>query len=403
MSLPSPLTPSETAPIESGPRVAPDQGLQLRVVDGPDYGMSCPLRGATVVGTSPQSSLVLTDSTVSRRHVLLLPGTQGIEVQDLDSKNGVFQGGARLMHGHVGVGAEIVVGRTVLRVDGPDVSEKPARLEARTALHGNSSATRQLRTDIARAGRHGGHVVVEGERGTGRARVARAIHEQAGSEEDSFVMMSASAIDRGGVMSRIEGVRGSVLLVDAGQLSPAGRRALLDELETGRLSVRLLVSTERFDEVFSGDRVSEELGRLLGAVRVRVPPLRERASDLPALVAMMLGELDHPELRIGPEELGAMQAHAWPGNLRELKTHLVGLIEKARMADREPNNRRNTSIVGADLPYKEAKARMIQGFERQYAQSLLERTGGNVSKAARLAGIDRVYLHRLIKKYGLET
>ena len=151
---------------------------------------------------------------------------------------------------------------------------------------------------------------------------------------------------------------------------------------------------------------SEELAKRLGAVRVRVPPLRERASDLPALIAMMLAELDHPELHIGPEELGAMQAHAWPGNLRELKTHLVK-PDRGRSVVRRPRSRfarRNTdAIVGAELPYKEAKARMIQGFERQYAQSLLERTGGNVSKAARLAGIDRVYLHRLIKKYGLDT
>lgn len=398
-----PQAPNETDLIKAAEEEAEENdALQLRVVDGPDYGLTLALNEIVVVGSAPEADLVLNDPTVSRRHAELTPGPLGVEIRDLESKNGIYQSGVRIVHGHLTLGAEIVIGRTLLRIDGPDVVSGPTRMESRSALHGNSSATRRLRAEIARAGRVRLPALIEGERGTGRVRVARAIHEASIHKGDSFVVLPASSIDHAGVGSRIGQLRGTVLLAEIDQLSDEGRKALVAELEEDRIAARLLVSTTSAERAFSRDRVSEELGRRLSRVLVRVPPLRERASDLPSLVTVMLAELGHPHLRLGPEDLGQMQAHSWPENLRELKTFLIRLIERERTADRSPPPRKGTeTIVGADLPYKEARARMIQAFEREYAQALLERTAGNVSRAARIAGIDRVYLHRLIKKYGI--
>ncbi len=100
---------------------------------------------------------------------------------------------------------------------------------------------------------------------------------------------------------------------------------------------------------------------------------------------------------------------AWPDNVRELRA----VIERAVLLDRpslSPGAAPGApaalppgadAVVGADLPYKQARSQMIEAFEREYVRSLLAKHDGNVSRAARAAGIDRVYLHRLIKKYEL--
>ena len=215
-------TPPDTDLIKAADEEAVANALQLRVVDGPDYGLTCALEDVVVIGSGTDADVVLKDPTVSRRHAELTLGPLGVEIRDLESKNGIYQGGVRLVHGHLALGSEIVIGRTVIRVDGPDVMAGPTRGESRSALHGNSGATRKLRAEIARAGRVRLPAVIEGERGTGRVRVARAIHEASIDRGESFVVLPASSIDHAGVGSRIGQLRGTVLLAEIELLSARG-------------------------------------------------------------------------------------------------------------------------------------------------------------------------------------
>ena len=137
-------------------------------------------------------------------------------------------------------------------------------------------------------------------------------------------------------------------------------------------------------------------------VRVRVPPLRERASDLPMLIEDILHELGRPGFELGPADLGRLQAYAWPDNVRELRAVIERAVSLESLQGTPTSGSAGASdVVGGDLPYKQARSQMIEAFEREYVRGLLAKHDGNISKAARVAGIDRVYLHRLIKKYEL--
>jgi DNA-binding NtrC family response regulator len=110
---------------------------------------------------------------------------------------------------------------------------------------------------------------------------------------------------------------------------------------------------------------------------------------------------------MGPQTLARMVAHDWPGNVRELRN----VVERAvSLCGGDPEipaellalpDESRPAGSGSGLPFKEAKDRLIESFEREYLEGLLARCSGNVSRAAREAGIDRVYLHRLLKRYAL--
>ena len=139
-------------------------------------------------------------------------------------------------------------------------------------------------------------------------------------------------------------------------------------------------------------------------VRVRIPALRERKEDIPFLVEQFLAGSD---VRVAPSTLALLQEYDWPGNVRELKNVLSngvaltppgGVLEPERLglSITQPAN-----DPGADS-YHEAKARLIETWERAYVRRVLDTTGGNVSHAARNCGLGRAYLHRLIKRYRLD-
>jgi DNA-binding NtrC family response regulator len=188
---------------------------------------------------------------------------------------------------------------------------------------------------------------------------------------------------------------------------------------TGYVSsdVRVVAATNRdlSAEVRAG-RFREDLYHRLGVVRVTLLPLRERRDDIPRLVQLFLaraaGRREPPT--VTEDTLALLKGHEWPGNVRELRNVLeraLSLSPSARVLDAhtfgldEPSYRADVSGPPIDLssPFKEAKERLIQAWEREYVSALLDRAGGNVSLAARTSGLDRVYLHRLMKKHGLAS
>jgi len=140
----------------------------------------------------------------------------------------------------------------------------------------------------------------------------------------------------------------------------------------------------------------------LGATRIELPPLRDRLEDLPRLVEALSEELGYPGVRLSTTDLAALRAQAMPGNVRELRRTL----EQTLMHAYAP--RVSDAIVPAvddsalgRMPFKDAKEKIVDAFERHYVEQLLDRADGNVSRAADMAGLDRSYLTRLAKKHGL--
>jgi DNA-binding NtrC family response regulator len=187
-----------------------------------------------------------------------------------------------------------------------------------------------------------------------------------------------------------------------------------------RVDVRVVAGTHRdLEEMVEAGTFRADLYYRLAVVRVALPPLRARLEDLPMLIAKFLreGGLAEPGPIAGPN-LELLTGHAWPGNVRELRNVLQRAIACAggtavRFADlpihlgRPRTSRREAPpagpVVDLDVPFSEAKDRVVDAFERAYLDALLQATEGNVAEAARRSGLNRRHLYDLLKKHGLRA
>jgi len=228
--------------------------------------------------------------------------------------------------------------------------------------------------------------------------------------------------DRAGAFEEADG--GTVFLDEVGELpidmQPKLLRALasreirrVGESRVRKVDIRVIAATNRrLEREVNSGRFREDLYYRLSVVTIRVPPLRERKEDIPALVQCFLNELnavDQPQL-FSSDMLEAMMRYDWPGNVRELKNQVERRIVLGNEAsfitvddDTEEAEQPAGPAAGPDIemPFKEAKDAIVARFERDYLVALLEWSGGNVSRAARKANLDRMYLHRLLQRHGL--
>jgi transcriptional regulator with GAF, ATPase, and Fis domain len=292
-------------------------------------------------------------------------------------------------------------------------------------------------------------VLVRGESGTGKELVARALHAGSRRRERPFVAVNCAALPdtlleselfghvRGAFTGAVrdnpgwfERARGGTLFLDeVGELAPALQAKLLRVLETGELSpvggsrtvttdVRLLAATNQdLETLVREGRVRSDFLYRLKVLEVEVPPLRERRSDLPALVAHLLAELGErhrrPGRRLSAAAAAALARHDFPGNVRELKNALErGLlvapgevIEPEHLPEsvRGGGGSRPAAGPPLDVGFREAKQRAIDDFEREFLARCLARTGGNISAAARLAGIDYKNFYTKLGRLGLDA
>jgi DNA-binding NtrC family response regulator len=149
-------------------------------------------------------------------------------------------------------------------------------------------------------------------------------------------------------------------------------------------------------------------------IHVRLPPLSQRPEDIPLLVSHFLSQAGAEDVSVSFETMGRLQLHPWPGNVRELKNYVeraVLLSERGRLETQHLSNRgmiENESSgdgvsVHTQLPFKDAKARLIDSFERRYWTERLAAASGNISEAARQGGIHRKSLEYLLKKLDLRS
>ncbi len=386
----------------------------LRVIDGPDRGATVRLSDASVlVGAATDADLVLKDAGVSRRHLELAVVQGGVRVVDLGSKNGTRLLGARLSVAVVGVGAELVLGQTTLRVD-----DEEAQADAVEATRFGALSTRS--TDMARAfgmlGRAASTdvpVLLEGEAGTGKGGLARMLHASSPRAGRAFVEIDVESAgagiagvlfglgDQAGALERAHG--GTLFIDEIGALPPEVQPLLARAVHSGvvvrpgdrarRVNVRVVTATVKdADGQVKAGRLRAELRDVLAVVRVRVPPLRERVADIPELARALLAEHGRRDA-LDAETLARLGRHRWPLNLRELRAVLGRAV--AASGD-------GPLAVALDAPAPSASLRdQRANAERDALVELLERNGGNVSAAARDAGYDWRHLHRLLKKHGL--
>jgi DNA-binding NtrC family response regulator len=189
----------------------------------------------------------------------------------------------------------------------------------------------------------------------------------------------------------------------------------IGETHSRKVDVRVIAATNRrLDREVNHGRFREDLYFRLSVVTLRVPPLRERLDDVPLLVEVLLEGMkagDKASL-FTPEVVADIQRYEWPGNVRELKNY----VERAVVLDRAaPTSERahgeswlppepgTAAAPNLDVPFTAAKEEVVADFERRYLTALLKWAGGNISRAARRAGMDRMYLHRLLQRHGMQS
>jgi two-component system nitrogen regulation response regulator GlnG len=289
-------------------------------------------------------------------------------------------------------------------------------------------------------------VLIEGETGTGKELCAEAIHKASTRARGPFVVCDLAGVPRtlieselfghvkgaftGAAADRVgafeSGHRGTVFLDEIGELEADFQPRLLRALENHtvrrvgsaiyrNVDVRIIAATNRDlgQEVESGG-FRTDLFHRLSVVRVRLPALRERKEDIPFLANHFIHKLA-PDSGSRVESITdagmeKLMAYHWPGNVRELKNVLRrGVALQSDGGTLEPESLGLAVTAGGASPstpaaadtYHEAKAQLIETWERSYVRKLLDEHGGNVSRAARKCGLGRAYLHRLIRKYQL--
>ncbi|MFO0686268.1 MAG: sigma 54-interacting transcriptional regulator [Sandaracinus sp.] len=431
--------PQSTEPSRDVPGV-PVRSLRVEVVDGPDRGSSALSRAETLtIGTAEGNDLVLTDRTVSRFHLELARGEDGVEVRDLGSTNGTGFEGARLSRAWVPPGAVLALGHTRVRVD--DDARVTVELHEDGSfggLVGRTAVMRRLMARVRKAAASDVAVLVVGESGTGKELVARALHEESARHAGPLVTVDCGALAPALVASELFGHergaftgadaqhvgaferahRGTLFLDEIGELSAELQPVLLGALERGRfrrvggrkdveVDVRVVAATHRDlrGEVNAGS-FRLDLYYRLAVVTLLVPPLRERAEDVPVLVEHFLREAGHEgpvTSAFAPDAMASLAAHRWPGNVRELRNVVEATLAMGEPPVFETGARVSPGQPSATASYQDARREVLDAFEREFVRALLARTKGNVSAAAREARMDRTYLIKLIARHGLKA
>jgi DNA-binding NtrC family response regulator len=385
---------------------------------------------------------VLSDKTVSRRHMSAELAGDEVIVRDNESTNGTFIQGSRFKEITIGFGAEVKLGRTVIKFlpDEEVVEPEPSAEESFGHLLGSDTKMRQMFKLLQDVAATDATVLIEGETGTGKELIAEEIHNHSLRRNGPFVVFDCGAVpreliesalfghvkgsftgaitDRRGAFAEANG--GTIFLDEIGEMALDLQPSLLRALDKRavrkvgsntyeKIDVRVVAATNRdLRSEVAKKAFREDLYYRLAVIRVSVPPLRERGTDIPLLVSHFIQQFssDRP-LQASPDDLARIQRHSWPGNVRELRN----TIERACLLSRGDSLNVDDALleesapalgIRTDLPFKEAKGQLVEMFEREYIEDLMRRHKMNLSAAAREAQIDRKHLRELIRKYGLD-
>ncbi len=420
----------QTLPVEAV-SVPPIRRLRLFGKNGELIGDLSRPRAS--IGQLPSNDVVLADRSVSRFHCEILLDQGQARVRDLESRNGTWLDGTRVVEAFLRDGAELRLGRTSLRTSMGD-ERFDQQLSSRTELGplvGQSPAMRAAFAMLEQAAPSSTTVLIEGETGTGKEGAAEAIHLLSPRRDRPLIVVDCAAIPANLIESELfghakgsftgaagartgafeEADGGTIFLDEIGELPLELQPKLLRALErreirrvgsntVTRVDVRVVAATHRdLRAAVNHGTFRSDLYFRLSVVRITLPPLRDRLEDIPILTERILARMAAPpevaaELRRTEFVAGLLHA-SWPGNVRELRNFLERCVVFQRpLPLEEPSG-------APPATFREARRRAIDEFERRFVEQLLRRHEGKVVAAAQDSGIGRAYLYRLLRKHNL--
>lgn len=314
-----------------------------------------------------------------------------------------------------------------------------------------SKSMQQICKTVGIVAQSRGTVLIQGETGTGKELIARAIHYQGQSVDAPFVTIDCGALpetllgselfghvkgaftgatsDKTGLFETADG--GTVFLDEVGHSAPAIQARLLRVLQEGeikrvgdtdvrKVNVRVVAASRlNLEELTGSGEMREDLFFRLNVIRIDVPPLRERKEDIPLLAEHFIELYAAREKKavsgLSQGALGLLMDYHWPGNVRELENAIerAVILETGRVIGPSglPENIRAEAGLAAEMlsdrddqkRYENARKSALEAFDRRFLADALERAQGNVTKAAEAIGLDRRNLHRKLQKYGIDA
>jgi DNA-binding NtrC family response regulator len=310
-------------------------------------------------------------------------------------------------------------------------------------MAGQSIAMRELFAVLEMAAPTDATVLIEGESGTGKELAARAIHDASPRAQGAFIVVDCSAIaenlidshlfghvrgaftgaDRDRKGAFVEASGGTLFLDELGELPLAAQAKLLRVLEAQtvqpvgadrpvKVDTRVVAATHRdLHRMVAAKEFRFDLFYRLAVVHVALPPLRDRLEDLSHLVATFYARRGAIAGPIDGDNLDKLRRYAWPGNIRELRNVLerawalsgpkAPFRELKLWLDPTAAEPQIAEVVDTSMPFKEAKERWNDHFERRYVSTVFASNGGNVTRAAEHAGLSRRHFRELLYKHGI--
>ena len=397
------------------------------------------------IGSHESNDLVITDPLVSGFHCSIQRGRSAWKIIDHESLNGTRIAGVRLRDADLPTPEcllELGDTRVRLRELAAEVDLELLDQPNYGELYGTSVPMRQLFATMEKLAASDRTVLIEGESGTGKERVAAEITRRGARANKPFIVVDCGAISPTLIESELFGhtrgaftgadrerigafeaaLDGTVFLDEIGELPLDMQPKLLRVLEARefrrvgetkprRVEARIIAATNRrLEREVNQGRFREDLYFRISVVTLRLPPLRDRVEDIELLLRVFLAAEDAADSAqiFTPALIEGMKRHSWPGNVRELRNFVDRALILRDPAPPGVDAVEASPVAGTgkselELPFRHAKERVIADFERRYLTALLAAAQGNVSRAARKAGMDRMNLHRLVQRYGLRS
>jgi two-component system, NtrC family, response regulator GlrR len=391
------------------------------------------------IGSSAEADVVVADPGVSRVHCELAQSPSGVRIKDLGSKNGVFVRDVRVTEAFLPPGVPVSFGSSTLVISEQATPlTVPLSAEGRFGeVLGASPLMRALFATLQRASASPEPILLLGESGTGKDALAKAIHDASPRREEPFIVCDCSSVPpelveselfghvagaftgatqaRRGLFEQADG--GTIFLDELGDLPLAVQPKLLRVLQERKVrpvgsselrpaNARVLAATHKnLRELMKAQSFREDLYFRLAVFEVAIPPLRERRDDIPMLVESFLAGMSPPKtlMDLPSTALKLLMNHSWPGNVRELRNTLSRLVVLPDLMSQSLEDAGLAVPQRSVTTLREGRDAALEGFERRFILEKLKTHQGNVSAAAREAGVSRQFFHRLMARYDIKS
>ncbi|MFW6303087.1 MAG: sigma-54-dependent transcriptional regulator [Candidatus Sumerlaeota bacterium] len=326
-----------------------------------------------------------------------------------------------------------------LQAENKELREQLSERHGFENIVGQSEAMRRVFERVEQVAPTRASVLLVGESGTGKEVIAGAIHHNSNRKTKRFIKLNCGALTttlleselfgheagaftdaRRQKIGRFEMADGGTLFLDEiTETAPEFQVKLLRVLQeqefervggtqTISVDVRVIAATNQdIEKAVEEGRFREDLYYRLNVVKIEVPPLRERRDDIPLLVDTFLEEIceqnDKPKMPIAPKALDALSNYGWPGNVRQLRNVIEGMVVLSTGKELSLKNLPE-EIRSAEAPKKSLQLSVgasLEDMERELIRATLDETEGNRAAAARILGVGRKTLYRKLEQYGL--